>query len=487
MLSESLTWRDEWTSPFEGALTRLWKTVLFNSLTPTELSHAVFQKNMVSSAALKRHGRSLLCTDWMRPAQGRNKRIAVSAYQSGLDRYSERWATAIASDQHLRFCRTCLVQGYQSIFHQIDALTHCLIHGDSILDRCTRCGAPTPRYALTKDVLSSPYRCPHCQEYLCLTTPTTASFGFLQASDNERLIAGASRYQAIARWLCDLNDFDIYWPAMDNWQPKPEWGVMTKNYRKMLFFALASVTPINVEMISRELPRYTAVIYQADTPPRSALSVPLNEGERAQRVALYLRLRDSIKNHFLRRHQACVRRAQETLRIEWASDIMWPTAQICPFAFGFFLWRHLFECVNIFHADVASLGVELRPAALVWPEGRVVPLAVWGEFALRSFYANLQVAMEWQCKAPRQIPYRQPWSSDLLELIESVRIELSPRFWGTSPRVTYLETKHRGADEPIRLIVLGPSSTSSRISPDVTAFRFENEPGVRYEREYRSA
>ena len=62
---------------------------------------------------------------------------------------------------YLRWCRSCLLQGYHSIVHQFECVRHCPIHRKPIEMLCPACQQPST-YRLHAQLLDAPYRCGNC-------------------------------------------------------------------------------------------------------------------------------------------------------------------------------------------------------------------------------------------------------------------------------------------------------------------------------------
>ena len=149
-----LAWLPQWVGAGEGPYTRLSKLSIAN---PVSLD--LLQRLLVNRCPPRQgypsplHPRSLLSDTWMRRGTlagmdewSRNLR------QSTLSNVLDTWTHHFASDQAFRYCPSCLDQGFQSSLCQIDALTHCPVHGDALRNTCIHCNAPMPRYAWDEDL-----------------------------------------------------------------------------------------------------------------------------------------------------------------------------------------------------------------------------------------------------------------------------------------------------------------------------------------------
>jgi len=65
-----------------------------------------------------------------------------------LARFACRYTAWLADDVAPRVCPQCMDVGYQCIFHQLWAVTHCPVHGLPLIRGCPSCGLASDRYAL---------------------------------------------------------------------------------------------------------------------------------------------------------------------------------------------------------------------------------------------------------------------------------------------------------------------------------------------------
>ena len=158
-----------WTSPLEGAYTRVAKLAILNALDAPALLKIVFNRRPASASYGPVHTHSFLSGEWVDRSESRPQAQWVRG--GFLDHLCGRWATRIAGDQRLRLCCRCADMGFQSSLFQIDALTNCPIHNTPLIDCCPHCSEPTPRYALTVVGFDTPMQCVRCSRgYGCSWT-----------------------------------------------------------------------------------------------------------------------------------------------------------------------------------------------------------------------------------------------------------------------------------------------------------------------------
>jgi hypothetical protein len=72
----------------------------------------------------------------------------------------------IVEKRYLRFCPLCLRVGYHSAVFQLQAVSHCPIHGCKLAHTCAQCGAVLP-FVIDRYPTFSPFACPECGNLLC--------------------------------------------------------------------------------------------------------------------------------------------------------------------------------------------------------------------------------------------------------------------------------------------------------------------------------
>jgi hypothetical protein len=140
-----------WMQPCESIVGTLWKFVRLNQLP----GHSVVKH---------------LCNRTVDPYEGIETfdiSIPLVAQLLQITQKSVRAGVGSAGDaasSDLRFCPTCLNQGYHGRPHQLLRLVRCPIHDVPLQTSCRRCGR-TSAYRLDAQLLDSPFRCRHCRGF----------------------------------------------------------------------------------------------------------------------------------------------------------------------------------------------------------------------------------------------------------------------------------------------------------------------------------
>ncbi|QTQ38900.1 Uncharacterized protein ToN1_48060 [Aromatoleum petrolei] len=445
-------WRADWALPFEGPLTLLWKLADANCLYASQLCRLLWRKPLLPGGSAQVHGRTLLVPAWM---NGAPSQLGLMVRQSGLDRISSRWATSLASDRYFRFCRSCLSEGYQSIFCQIDGLQACPIHHEPLHAACPHCGEPTPRYAVTRLSMAAPFRCPLCGAYYGRQPYSVIVRHYLPLA-----ASSFEPYARIMKWLSAIDMLQLTWPRLEDWQVGCQGEMDDVARRRGVFLVFTRLRPL-VCAESNALPHLHIAERFDHVPPRSesddhALMPAVSGDETLRRIMLYRALRRHFKRALQRRHRRCFAFAARCVHIEWGIwQEMFAPPEICPEVFGFLLWRHHFE--EMFgYRPAGKQSLCLRKEILGWPRDEGVTTAAWGAFALISLAAFRRVAFAW-CEQVSEIAGLNGTARKVRwrEIFGAFRTALSPHFWTCPPSVTALHLLDEERLEGVCLVVDG--------------------------------
>lgn len=447
-LNERLAWRGQWSYPYEGPLTLLWKVVEANFLNPSQLCQILWGKSLLFNDLPRVHGRTFLSTAWMIPAK---YELGKKIRAAGLDFISSRWANFLGSDSHIRYCRSCLSEGYQSIFCQIDGLLECPIHREPLCAACHACGEATGRYALTELTMSLPFKCPKCGAFY-----GDRPFSILVRNYSSLDESHFEPYNQIFTWFSEIASPRMSWPSFRDWQIGGDDALGQGEQRRAFFFVLTRLNPI-AGMGSMAVHRMSIDVHVhrlrlGNAPSSGLLDSPDTRDEWIRRTHLYRALRRHVIRTLLRRHRRCLARALTRLTINWGSLEIYPTGEICPLAFAFFLWRHHLEEADVLEAPQGSLC--LRTSILGWPGDDDVTTNAWGSFASMSFGACYQAAIEWctEAAAMERLDEKEKevrWR----ELVGMFRARLSPRILAWPSSVSYIRLADEGRREQMLAIV----------------------------------
>lgn len=459
-LVEGLLWNSEWLAPSEGPLTILWKIALANCLTPRELCRLLFGRNLLANDSNGSHGRTLLNPVWMMDEKAIPTSLGILVRQHALDMTSPQWVSALASDDHIRYCKACISGGYQSAFCQIDGLLTCPVHDLPLLQNCTLCGAPTPRYALNSLAMSSPYCCHSCGAPLGSNIWSPVEQGL-----SPEYNAVHSRYGEIERWLLALADLNVSWRHLASWQCASDAQNDSLERRISVFSVLRQLVVLQLADASFRSPRLPVSInahYATPTSSKVGPEIQESTNELNARRTAYKAIRRHIRRLLKKRHRRCFQGLSNVLQIEWGTQMLHPIAPVCPLIFAYFLWRHHFEedMALDSHLGATRSSTGLRKESLEWPLDWEVGLSAWCGFAVESFFAFAQVAKEWTDRVEQcPKPYAKENSSFLRQMLTEFSVPMTPRSLAWASRVTALKVQTARQKEKEVAIVVGPSGS----------------------------
>jgi hypothetical protein len=162
-LREQLTWSPRWSSPAEGAYTRLAKLARVNRLSLATWKSHVFGVDARLIRKQPFHRNSCANGEWManRTPAARSNWASELRDATLTPIFADR-ISCVAGDEYLRYCPVCIDHGFQSALCQVDAVVRCPIHHALLTTFCRQCGQPTGRYALDNS-FNKPLQCSHCE------------------------------------------------------------------------------------------------------------------------------------------------------------------------------------------------------------------------------------------------------------------------------------------------------------------------------------
>jgi hypothetical protein len=263
-------------------------------------------------------------------------------------RYVHGYEAGILTSDFLRFCPTCIYQGFHSSLHQLLFLTNCPLHGDRLEIRCTECITPTIPYKLPFISSENLSNCAHMTHGLGLHL-TYGSAGEIQKEASLR----ENALLPIAEMLMKRVDITVAeQPINREFSPRARrrhvlhptrrllgyWvEVFGTGFRKGLL-NVPKATGIHIQVSYHKTFRVSKTFSKLNSNDSS----PWKMAE-APDLELY-RIYKAIGRHLIRgyllQHRQCIVRVSKHL--EWNS---WQ-GRICPAANALLLWRMFLEGVR---------------------------------------------------------------------------------------------------------------------------------------------
>lgn len=456
-----IAWVAEWAGPFEGGLTLAMKYAWANSLNGAAASKAICGKTLVQNHALRRHGRSFLIPGWSRSALlDQQPSIGALIARRDMNRYAGRWSEQLASDEHFRYCPDCIRLGYQSILFQVDALISCPFHRSKLLSECHSCGASSPRFALKKEVMATPFCCPACG----------AAYGEKfnphdwKCTDLHTKVLGP--LLPLVRFLLRVKRIKLEW---SNWQ---EWfgpwlgAVEEREKRIATFMVLRRMvpTPGLDESMFAHLTRSISI-----SGGREFVAVVSESTNSGSKHRSHRQIYKSIRRHLFKvlpRHVDRWRLLNPNSdQIELRNDILWLSLKKCPYLQAVWLWRIRYE-----HAETVVVGhplqnreLSLRDAARNWPWQGAGDDSVWAHYVLVGFHAAAEIVSEWWERASAHAADCSD-QARLMELYVEFANLLSTSRLPVPPRITTVLRTDHSPMGATALFVVGPTSGMERLA-----------------------
>lgn len=316
-------------------------------------------------------------------------------------RYVHGYEAGILTSDFLRFCPTCIYQGFHSPLHQLLFLTNCPAHGDGLEIRCTECITLTIPYKLPSISSKDLSGCVHMVHGLSKHL-TYGNMGELrkEAAEREKGLLSA------AKWLMRRVELDTPEQPITQWVPPgARQKYVMRHVRKLpaywtrVFgassrkgsFNVLKVADIHIQ-VSHHEPSCTG-----ETGSRFDLKASLpTEAAKAWELELH-RIYKAIGRHFVRsylaRHRRCIVRVGR--HISWSSYTLTRQGVTCPSANALLLWRMCWEGVD--HPDMLfrrHLRTIYNPRPAIYWDPPSVALPDW---ALRRIFALECVGLFHEC------------------------------------------------------------------------------------------
>lgn len=136
-------WRSSWASRFESLWSLLRKFAYLNAITHREVRRLFGYDDAHPTLTYWNH---CLRSDLRHCGALDPSKIAIilginykDLAEAVVLRYVNEHEAATLTSEFLRFCPTCINQGFHSSLHQLLFLTKCPAHGDKLQSRCTEC------------------------------------------------------------------------------------------------------------------------------------------------------------------------------------------------------------------------------------------------------------------------------------------------------------------------------------------------------------
>jgi hypothetical protein len=356
MDSSSFCWRSDWVSRYESLWSLLHKFAFLNAVKADSIRE-IFGANpnvtAWSSMWLNRNRDDLRYLDGLDQAKlaevFRLKEKIVG--ESVVTSFVKRNEVQTLSCASLRYCRTCLQNGFHSAIYQLLFLVKCPVHAEKFVTTCVNCENEIP-YRLTQKAFKLPYGCSACKFMPRLIMPAERDIQLIKESELRN-----SQLRLISNWLVyrfkaetveklvqqdknyELNVLQInrkfskelssnitsnlidYW--LDVFNPTPR-------LRKILEKQVAKVKDIHIKIILKSK--------MVESPQKADLFGVLWDREL---YSIFKSISRYLVKTQLKKHINCIK--EYGRNIWWDKYAVSSKGRICPSANAFILWRMYYE------------------------------------------------------------------------------------------------------------------------------------------------
>ncbi len=417
-------WRPYWQSRFESLWSLLRKFAYLNAITQRE-TRELFRLNKVPQHSLQWMWGlrdDLRCSIGLDPL--RLSTIFGIGYRdlkeaTVLQYVHEREVSALTSE-FLRFCPTCISQGFHSPLHQLLFLTKCPAHGDILENRCSDC-LLLISYKLLPISRKDLSNCTHMLYGLSehLTYRSVEEIRKEAAAREKALLTEAkllmqrvelhapeqpitqyvppgARRRYFTRYIRRL---PAYWADV----------FMTNSHKGS--FNILKFTGKHIQIQSRKCARTS----KTSSGHESIASLPVitRNALKLELFKIYKAIRRHLTRNYLLHHRRCITNVSR----EYLEDrIIWQ-ATICPVVNALLLWRMFWEGVDdpqrLFWPKKPHPDWSTNPRVYWYPPARDLPACV-----LRRIFALECIGIFHECLLLAEALYRRNVYSLQLSYVE---------------------------------------------------------------------
>ena len=254
------------------------------------------------------------------------------------------------SVENLRFCRSCIEEGFHSAIYQLLFIKICPYHEEKFISQCPNCECEIP-YTLGKASFSEPYKCPTCCFKLC---KDLFNLGCVLPSDPER----EEKLKLVINWLISRktspilekkisptknlsNNKDGQRDLINNLSS--HWSVVLTSDNKLKNI-LGSGIISNRSIFLIKVDFKSVKKFEGSSFLNFEKSNITNEELDKDLYSIYKSIARFFLKSYLYTHKNCIEKVGRT--IWWDKYTLNCTGQICKIANAFLLWRMFFEGIN---------------------------------------------------------------------------------------------------------------------------------------------
>ena len=342
----NFVWQPSWIAPYESLYSVLQKFAWANATSDSGINRLLFGVSKRIDITAWGHPRSLVLSRWM-PSPSIVLPPGYPLSEGTLSHFSGKWDHYLASDTNVRFCRSCLQDGYHSPFFQIQGILRCPVHKELLISQCPSCGATTPPFALCHCTFATPFHCGSCG-YPLASEFSPKRFAIPEGRRN----VIRTCFEPVVRWLAELRCM-IPPTACNGVRDRPMGQLsLFKEHRHEsiethLFQVADSLVALPLPQEYRVAPslplRTVDIATRSELPMRTMSPRDIAKQIRSER-AVFRSIKRYMRRKYLKGHERCVNFARfdlPTRFFQGAEEVTWHQA-VCPIAQAFVRWERAY-------------------------------------------------------------------------------------------------------------------------------------------------
>ncbi|MDP9014227.1 MAG: hypothetical protein M3O41_16515 [Pseudomonadota bacterium] len=345
---------------------------------------------VAASGLARTHYLDLLWAEWIFNPYRRHKMLMPSGLvlDGYLTAYGSTWPKLLASAEALRYCSSCLREGFHSTLFQIEGLLKCPRHHEQLRTRCPHCDIQTVRLGLLVESFAMPFHCVHCSRPLSVEFDPKQWF---QSPDVHREIEQA--LYPIDSWLRSLDSYSHKHTDAPFSQLSIDEKYKAETEALVSFEIALHLAPLSLPDDEYARARRPLSFYKVTTRPAAA-TAEYRAVEFMQRHAIYKSVRKYILRTHCFGHRRCLVAAKDTISFRRIPPGFLEVVQdddVCPIAAAFTRW-------DLVHSDrKGNLSYETRDEfANMCVEDGAAPNVLFTIEVLAHFYSCVATAYEFE-------------------------------------------------------------------------------------------
>lgn len=329
-------WTDLWCLPHESTFCRLQKFAWANVAGANDIGRDVFGKRPISD--FNGSSRELFFGDWISSCVV-NAPAGLTLQEGLAANYGQHWMGLLASDYDLRYCETCLFEGFHSLLFQIEGLVKCPRHGTALRSTCPCCNRATIGLSLEPRFFEKPFCCPQCQH------PFAGTFDprrwFLVPSQRQDI---ADKLDPLAAWLHRLARYRGGRYATPLAQLSLAGEFAGESDALVAFDIARRLIPLALPADHCASARRPLRIVPFECKPAASPILKLSE-HILRKESCFRAIQNHLLQTYLKPHRQCLQHAQRGITVEsyFRGDLLLlQEPGLCTVAAGFVRWQRRF-------------------------------------------------------------------------------------------------------------------------------------------------